>query len=92
MREKVEKTLNSGREAGDRSRAGVQQNLDNCIGESGKKASHGCPGINPRKWIGAGRFLSLEPSTFRGIQAIELKVRMVKLQRAHGGYLGTQRR
>jgi len=38
------------------------ENLDNCIGESGKKASHGCPEKKPAKaGDDSGRFLSLEP-------------------------------
>lgn len=38
------------------------KNLDNCIGESGKKASHGCPEEEPAKAGNeSGRFLSLEP-------------------------------
>ncbi len=73
------------------------ENLDNCIGEFGKKASHGClilgllnDGDVIQRERDEERFLSNEPR-FHVVKQTIWKEK-VKLQRAHGGYLGTQRR
>jgi hypothetical protein len=123
MPERVEWMLNSAFSEKEMCSA---KNLDNCIGESGKKASHGClePELSRRREPKAEGRSKENSMTLRAehinrltprreevseteplrICSQRLKARewestpqtvdceLVKLQRAHGGYLGTQRR